>query len=127
MLLYSNIEMGIGLFASSLPAVRRFYRIMFKPDHSTGKGSTPHTSHQLAPMGRSGKGSSARRDPDDIPVGDDVGKDQGYRPGNWERLADESSDKGILINAESPSSEFVEPGKKQIRVDHTFEVASHNV
>lgn len=120
MLLYSNIEMGIGLFASSLPAVRRLYRLVFKPELASGSGPTPHGSHQLAPLGR---GDTGR---DGTLSGAEAGKAQTYRPGNWERLADDGSDKGILINAES-HGEFRDGDKKQIRVEQTFEVASHNI
>lgn len=125
MLLFSNIEMGIGLFASSLPAVRRFYRSTIKQDHSLSESSKPH-SHQLSTLGGSGryaKGSSARRGHNDTVIGTDGSKGPSYRPGDWERLADEGSDKGILVNAEAPSTDFKEHKKGQIRVNQTFEVA----
>lgn len=125
MVLFSNIEIGIGLFASSLPSVRRVYRSTMKQDHSLPESSKSQ-SHQLSTFGGSGlyaKGSSARRGHNDTVIGADGSKGQGYRPGDWERLTDEGSDKGILVDDHTPSTDFKEHGKGQIRVNQTFEVA----
>lgn len=139
MVLYSNIETGIGLFASALPALRRFYRLHFRSggDPSSGRSDGSKSGgHQLATFGGTNAGphkmaSLSRRDRhnhDGISASTAAtANHQGYgSKGDWERLTDEDSDKGILINAEAPGSDFRKNGKSQIRVDHTFEVASHN-
>ena len=125
MVLFSNIEMGIGLFASSLPAVRRFYRSTIKQSHSLSSEDKSN-SHQLPTIsgtgGRYVKGSAARRGHNESIVRAGGSKGEGYSPGDWERLTDEGSDKGIILNAQYPNRDF-DHGKGQIRVNQTFEVA----
>lgn len=128
MVLFSNIEMGIGLFASSLPSVRRFYRSTVKQENSLSEGSKPQ-SHQLSTFGSSNlyaKGSSARRGHNDSVIGADGGKGPGYRLGDWERLTDEGSDKGILVSADPSRADRKEHGKGEIRVNQTFEMEYSN-
>ncbi|KAK8085781.1 hypothetical protein PG997_007052 [Apiospora hydei] len=140
MVLFSNVETGIGLFASSLPSIRRAYLIFIKPEGQDGSsggggsGASDSKHHQgnagIITIGGSGggmPGASGRRSQPKSSRSrsrfinpTDLGQSEAHIDGGgeWERLGDDGSDKGILI----PHS-----NDKGIRVDQSYAVEMHPV
>ncbi|KAK7931056.1 hypothetical protein PG985_001768 [Apiospora marii] len=138
MVLFSNVETGIGLFASSLPSMRRAYLILVKHEGPGSGSSGGHNSSGLsggrqpnnsgiitiggsggAIVGNNNKSKSSRIRTRFInPT--DLGQSEAHIDGggDWERLHDDGSDKGILV----PQHD-----KTNIRVDQSYAVEMHPV
>lgn len=126
--MFSNIETGIGCFASSLPSIRRLYYLVRKPEHSS-EPSQPQNSDNIITIGGSGmvkgKGKKAKLSTfgsvytytNTTVRGEPEVHSEGGQ-GDWERLTDERSDKGFLV---------CEPENKTIATDCTYAVELHSV
>ncbi|RGP63997.1 integral membrane [Fusarium sporotrichioides] len=112
--LFSCVELGIGCIAASLPSLRVLYKRAFGRETQASSG-TPN-ANTLITIGGGRIGDSSSR-------GQKRGftnpTDQGITSthinrgeSKWERLSDEGSDKGILVNGQDAG----------IRVDDTFTV-----
>lgn len=103
MVLFSNVEMGIGLFASSLPAIRRLYLLSIRPERSQGSSQPPVINHDgLVTIGGGGakKNAKAMARTTVLSVFSHPA-DRGHSEtrvdsgrGSWERLTDGGSDNG---------------------------------
>ncbi|KAK7991343.1 hypothetical protein PG988_000137 [Apiospora saccharicola] len=134
MVLFSNVETGIGLFASPLPSIRRAYLIIIRKEGTNGSsnGSGPSNPQQdnsgIVTIGGTGgvmggggniKSKSSRvRNRFINPT--DLGQSEAHVDGGggWERFNDYGSDKCILV----PQHD-----KTKIRVDQSYAVEMHPV
>lgn len=103
MVLFSNVETGIGLFASSLPAIRRLYFLVFKPEH--GQEATPPpilNNEGIVTIGGTGAVKNNKFKPRTALIsvfsthterGESKSRVESIY-GDWERLTDVGSDSG---------------------------------
>lgn len=121
MVLFSNVETGIGLFASSMPAIRRLYFLIFKPEQ-TQESSQPQVNimnEGIVTIGGTGGTKEAKLKARTavmsvFSTNNDRGPTQSRadsRCGDWERLADDGSDNG----------------SKKVGADCTYTVEMHPV
>ncbi|KAK8044083.1 hypothetical protein PG993_004107 [Apiospora rasikravindrae] len=129
MVLFSNVETGIGLFASSLPSIRRAYLILIKSEGQNGSsgggsGASDAKQHQgntgIITIGGSGSKPKSSRSRNRFINPTDLGQSEAHVDGGgeWERIGDDGSDKGILIPQDNG---------KRIRVDQSYAVEMHPV
>ncbi|KAK8070228.1 hypothetical protein PG994_006844 [Apiospora phragmitis] len=135
MMLFSNVETGIGLFASSLPSIRRAYLIFFQGQHDGGDGSGGHghsggpsdDDHHLGNTGivtiggtggKAGSRTKSSRSRNRFVNPTDLGQSEAHVDGGgaWERLGDDGSDKRMLM-----------PNDKNIHVNQSYAVEMHPV
>ncbi|KAK7714300.1 hypothetical protein SLS64_004400 [Diaporthe eres] len=117
--LFSNIETGVGCVASCLPAMRRLYMRITKKETSENKSSNPQgTGSVIVTIGGGGGGSSSRGRKQRIMFSSAADRSVnmttvqatgGARGGDWEQLHDGDSD-------EVPLSPWKKPAKG-IRMD----------
>lgn len=128
--LFSNIESGIGCVATSLPSIRKLYkrRLQHEASEDTTHDDTPKVKSLVTIGGGSGSGSGFSRgrkaknaftNPTDRGVSRATVQAKGGNDGDWERLHDGDSD-------EIPLSPFREGNSstpvRGIRADYTYSV-----
>ncbi|KAK8115559.1 hypothetical protein PG984_012061 [Apiospora sp. TS-2023a] len=131
MVLFSNVETGIGLFASSLPSIRRAYFIVIKKDGANGSSGPSNPQHDNSgivtiggsggvPGGNNSSKSKSSRVRNRFVNPTDLGQSEAHVDGggDWERLHDDGSDKGILVPQHDTTN---------IRVDQSYAVEMHPV
>lgn len=132
-MLCSNIETGIGCIASSIPTLRQYFRNA-RGDGSSGPSSNKKTSGTRSALFTFGSkprdGSFYRRsasrsqfkNPTD--VGFSLSTVQRGRgdDGDWERLQDGDSDKGILPTRGSAGNDGVKGGGIYAKHSYTVDV-----
>lgn len=111
--LFSNIETGVGCVASCLPAMRRLYMRITKKETSENKSSNPQgTGSGIITIGGGGGGSSSRGRKQKgmfSSVADrsvnitTVQATGGARGGDWEQLHDGDSDEVPLSPWKKPA------------------------
>lgn len=137
MVLFPNVETGIGLFVFSLPSLRRAYLILIKREGADGSGhgssgpsnTTQHGNTGIVTIGGNGRimmsgGGNSKTKSSRVrnrfinPT--ELGQSEAHVDGggDWERLGDDGSDKGILV----PQHD-----KTNIRVDQSYVVEMHPV
>ncbi|EXM17944.1 hypothetical protein RAB80_005470 [Fusarium oxysporum f. sp. vasinfectum] len=111
--LFSCVEIGIGCIAASLPSLRILYKRV-RGQESQGSTGTPN-ANTLITIGGGKIGDSSSRGSKRVftnPTDRGITSTHVNRgDNNWERLSDEDSDKGILVN-----------GQNGIRADYTYSV-----
>lgn len=112
-ILCSNVETGIGCFASSIPSLRHFWHT--NADGSTDPHSKRHVSSSKLVTGNStrARGGNSYRNPTD--VGFSLSSVHHSRKEEWEILQDGASDEGILMES------------KGVHVERTYRVESEQV
>ncbi|ROW10407.1 hypothetical protein VMCG_02064 [Cytospora schulzeri] len=120
MVIFSNIETGIGLFASSLPAIRRLYMLINQAE-PTHEATPPHMNLNkgIVTIGGTGGSKDAKLKARTAVLGvfsnpTDRGHSEAHvdrGSGSWERLTDGGSDNG----------------SKVIRADYSYTVEMHPV
>lgn len=90
-MLCSNVETGIGCFASSIPSLRHYF-------HANADGSTnPHSKQHITSSKLTGNSSRSRNGHDNKNIGFSLTSvSHARKQDDWGRLQDGHSEEGIL-------------------------------
>lgn len=124
--LFSNIETGVGCVASCLPAMRRLYMRFTKQETSENKSSNPQgIGSGITTIGGGGGGSSRKQRGIFASATDrsvnltTVQANGGAGGGDWEQLHDGDSDEVPLSPWKKPTGS---KPPEDIRMDYTYAV-----